>query len=194
MKQATKKLALSAMFMAVGIVLPFFTGQIPQIGKMLLPMHIPVFLCGLICGWQYGAAVGFILPLFRSVIIGMPPLFPVASSMAFEMAVYGFVAGFLYNRSRWQCIISLYRALFAAMIAGRVVWGMTQIIFLGITGSDFTFEMFLAGALLNAVPGILIQLIFIPAIMVALNRTGLVRFHKKHKEVVQAANGGTVSR
>lgn len=194
MKQTTKKLALSAMFMAVGIVLPFFTGQIPQIGKMLLPMHIPVFLCGLICGWQYGAAVGFILPLFRSVIMGMPPLFPVAASMAFEMAAYGFVAGFLYNRSRWQCIVSLYRALLAAMIAGRLVWGITQMIFLGITGSAFTLEMFLAGAFLNAVPGILVQLIFIPAIMVALNRTGLVRFHKKHKETVHAAESGSSGR
>lgn len=194
MKQTTKKLALSAMFMAVGIVLPFFTGQIPQIGKMLLPMHIPVFLCGLICGWQYGAAVGFILPLFRSVIMGMPPLFPVAASMAFEMAAYGFVAGFLYNRSRWQCIVSLYRALLAAMIAGRLVWGITQMIFLGITGSAFTLEMFLAGAFLNAVPGILVQLIFIPAIMVALNRTGLVRFHKKHKEAVHAAESGSSGR
>lgn len=194
MKQTTKKLALSAMFMAVGMVLPFFTGQIPQVGKMMLPMHIPVLLCGFICGWQYGMAVGFVLPLLRSVTMGMPPLFPVAASMAFEMAVYGFVAGFLYHRSRWQCIVSLYRALFAAMIAGRLVWGITQIIFLGMTGSAFTLEMFLAGALFNAVPGILVQLIFIPAIMVSLNRTGLVRFHKKNAKAVQAAGGETGTR
>ncbi len=58
-------LTLAAMFMAIGIVLPFFTGQIPQIGKMLLPMHIPVLLCGLICGWQYGLIVGFVMPFLR---------------------------------------------------------------------------------------------------------------------------------
>ena len=66
MKKSIKNMTLSAMFMAIGIVLPFFTGQIPRIGNMLLPMHIPVFLCGLICGWQYGAVVGFLLPLLRS--------------------------------------------------------------------------------------------------------------------------------
>ena len=60
-----KNLALSAMFIAIGQVLPFFTGQIPQIGNMLLPMHIPVLLCGLICGWKYGALVGFTTPLLR---------------------------------------------------------------------------------------------------------------------------------
>lgn len=192
MKRTTKNIALSAMFMAVGMILPFFTGQIPQIGKMLLPMHIPVLLCGLICGWQYGAVVGFILPLFRSVLLGMPPLFPTAAAMAFEMAAYGFVAGYLYNRSRWQCIISLYRSLLVAMLAGRLVWGIVQIVFLGITGSAFTFEMFLAGALLNAIPGILVQLILIPAIMVALNRTGLVRFRKE--QPAAAVSGGTGSR
>lgn len=192
MKRTTKNIALSAMFMAVGMILPFFTGQIPQIGKMLLPMHIPVLLCGLICGWQYGAVVGFVLPLFRSVLLGMPPLFPTAAAMAFEMAAYGFVAGFLYNRSRWQCVISLYRSLLVAMLAGRLVWGIVQIVFLGITGSAFTFEMFLAGALLNAIPGILVQLILIPAIMVALNRTGLVRFRKE--QPAAAVSGGTGSR
>ena len=179
MKKTTKNLALSAMFMAIGFILPFFTGQIPQIGNMLLPMHLPVFLCGLICGWQYGAAVGALLPLMRSVTFGMPPLFPTAAAMALEMAAYGFIAGFVYGRSRWQCIISLYRAIIAAMIGGRIVWGAAQILFLGIGGNAFTWQMFLSGALLKAIPGIIIQLTLIPAIMVALNRTGLVRLHKE---------------
>lgn len=74
MKKSIKNLTISAVFLAVGLVLPFFTGQIPAIGNMLLPMHIPVFLCGLICGWQYGAAVGFILPLFRSLLFSAPPI------------------------------------------------------------------------------------------------------------------------
>ena len=71
MNDKIKKLTLSAMFLAIGMILPFFTGQIPRIGNMLLPMHIPVLLCGLICGWQYGAAVGLVLPLLRSMTLGM---------------------------------------------------------------------------------------------------------------------------
>ena len=161
------------------MVLPFLTGQIQQIGNMLLPMHLPVFLCGLICGWQYGVAVGFILPLLRSVTFGMPPLFPTATAMAFELATYGLVAGLLYGRSRWQCVIALYRSLIAAMLAGRIVWGIVQIVLLGLSGSAFTWQMFMAGTLLNSIPGIVVQLILIPAIMVALNRTGLVTFQRK---------------
>lgn len=179
MKKTTQKLTLSAMFLAVGMVLPFLTGQIPQIGNMLLPMHLPVFLCGLICGWNYGAAVGFILPLIRSAVFGMPVFFPNATGMAFELMTYGLVAGLLYGLSKWQCILALYRALIAAMIAGRAVWGLVQVIQLGISGSAFTWQMFMAGALINAIPGLIVQLILIPAIMVALNRTGFVPFQKK---------------
>ena len=87
MSKNLKNMTLAALFLALGLVLPFFTGQIPQIGSMLLPMHIPVFLCGLICGWQYGAAVGFVVPLMRSVLFGMPPLFPTATAMAFELQI-----------------------------------------------------------------------------------------------------------
>lgn len=176
MKKTAKNLTLSAMFMALGMVLPFLTGQIQQIGNMLLPMHLPVFLCGLICGWQYGAVVGFVLPFLRSVTFGMPPLFPTATAMAFELATYGLVAGLLYKRSRWQCVVALYRSLIAAMLAGRIVWGAVEIVLLGLSGSSFTWQMFITGALLNAIPGIVVQLILIPAIMVALNRTGLVVF------------------
>lgn len=178
MKGTTKKLTLSAMFAAIGFVLPFFTGQIPQIGKMLLPMHIPVFLCGLICGWQYGAIVGFIVPLMRSVVFSAPILFPTAISMAFELATYGLVSGMLYEHSRWHCVIALYRAIIVAMLAGRLVWAVAQIILLGMSGGSFTWQMFIAGAFLNAVPGIIIQLTLIPSVMVGLNRTGLVPFHK----------------
>lgn len=169
-------LTLSAMFLAVGIVLPFLTGQIKQIGTMLLPMHIPVLLCGFICGWQYGLITGFILPIFRSILFSMPVLFPTAIAMAFELAAYGAVAGLLYSRSRWKCVIALYRSLIIAMLSGRVVWGIVQMLLLGIRGNRFTWQMFFAGAFLNAIPGIVLQLVFIPVVMVALNRAGLVRF------------------
>ena len=180
MKQTTRKkwihdLVLSAMFLA----LPFFTGQIPQIGSMLLPMHLPVFLCGLICGWQYGAVVGFVAPLMRMTLFGMPPLLT-AVAMAFELCAYGGIAGFLYNRSRWQCVVSLYRALLAAMVGGRAVWAAVRVLMTGVAGEPFTWQIFLSGALLNAIPGIILQLVFIPAVMVALDRTGMVHFHRPH--------------
>lgn len=183
---ALKKLVLSAMFLAIGIILPFFTGQIPQVGKMLLPMHLPVFFCGLICGWQYGLAVGLVLPVMRSAMFTMPVMFPTAIAMSFELAAYGAVAGFLYNRSKWQCIIALYRSLIIAMLAGRLVWGAVQAVLLGVSGNAFTLSAFFAGAFTTAIPGIILQLVFIPAVMVALDRTGLVRFRKAHKAEVCA--------
>lgn len=169
-----KNLTLAAMFLALGLVLPFLTGQIPAVGNMLLPMHIPVLLCGLLCGWQYGLAVGFILPILRSFLFSMPPMFPTAISMAFELATYGFVIGILYARSKWRCIVSLYRSMLVSMLAGRAVWGLVQMLLLGIGEGGFTFAAFLSGAFLNAVPGILLQLILVPAIMLALRRAKLV--------------------
>lgn len=169
-------LTLSAMFLAIGLVLPFFTGQIPQIGNMLLPMHIPVLLCGLICGWQWGLGVGFILPLLRSLLFSMPKLYPTAVAMAFELAVYGLVIGLLYWKSRRQNIAAVYCSMIIAMVAGRVVWGVVQVILLGVGENAFTWQAFMAGALLKAIPGIILQLVLIPAIMAVLNRTGLVKF------------------
>ena len=175
-KQTTQNFVLAAMFMALGLVLPFLTGQIQQIGNMLLPMHLPVLVCGLICGWQYGAVVGFVLPLLRFALFGMPPIYPMGVSMAFELAAYGFLVGWLYSHSRWQCIISLYRCLIAAMVGGRLVWGAVRVLLSGVAGQAFTWEMFLSGALLTAVPGIILQLTLIPALMLALDRSGLVKF------------------
>lgn len=177
-KQTTQNFVLAAMFMALGLVLPFLTGQIQQIGNMLLPMHLPVLVCGLICGWQYGAVVGFVLPLLRFALFGMPPIYPMGVSMAFELAAYGFLVGWLYSHSRWQCIISLYRCLLAAMVGGRLVWGAVRVLLSGVAGQAFTWEMFLSGALLTAIPGIVLQLTLIPALMLALDRTGLVKFRR----------------
>lgn len=188
MEQKTlKNLTLSSMFVAIGMVLPFLTGQIPQIGNMMLPMHIPVMFCGLICGWQWGALAGFVLPLMRSLIFSAPILYPRAIAMAFELLTYGAVAGFLYNRSKWQCIIALYRSLIAAMISGRIVWATAEMILLGLQGDIFTSEMFFTGAFATAIPGIILQLVFIPAMMVALDRTGLVKFKKAAKKKTETA-------
>ena len=185
MRKYTRNLTLSALFLALGYVLPFLTGQIPQFGSMLLPMHIPVFLCGLICGWQYGVIVGLILPLTRSLFFFMPPFY-VALAMTFELATYGFVAGFLYSRARRQGIVALYRSIIIAMLAGRLVWGVAEIIIFGLQGNSFTWQAFMAGAFVNAVPGIIVQLVLIPAIMFALDKTGLIKF--KRSEIPEAAD------
>ena len=114
---------------------------------------------------------------------------PNGIAMAFELAAYGAISGFLYNRSKWQCVVSLYRSLIIAMFGGRVIWGIVRVVMIGMTGNAFTWQMFMAGAFLNAVPGIILQLVFIPALMVALNKTGLVRFHSEQKVAVKAGQG-----
>lgn len=181
-KAMIRNMTLSAMFLAIGMLLPFLTGQLQQIGNMLLPMHLPVFLCALICGWKYGVPMAFILPIFRSLVFGMPPIFPTAISMAFELATYAFAAGFLYEKSRWQCVKALYRCIIAAMIAGRAVWGAVQAVLLGASGNALTFKAFMTSAFINAWPGIILQLVFIPAVMVALDRAKLVPFSKTRKK------------
>ena len=183
MSQKTKNLTLSALFIALGLVLPILTGNLKQLGNAFLPMHLPVFLCGLIVGPVYGLIVGLILPILRHFTFGMPPLYPTAIAMSFELATYGVVSGFVYKNSRWKCIIALYEALIIAMIAGRVVWGIVTFILLGVNGQTFTWQAFMAGAILNAIPGIIFQLIFIPALMLALHKTGLVHVHKKIDKV-----------
>ena len=118
-----QKCCYSAMFLALALVLPLFTGQIQEIGSMLLPMHVPVLFCGLICGWLYGLFVGFVAPLLRTAIFGMPPIYPTSITMAFELATHGFVIGFIYHKLKYQCIFGIYKALIPAMILGRCVWG-----------------------------------------------------------------------
>ena len=177
-QRPVQTLVTAAMLLAVGYILPFFTGQIPQIGNMLCPMHLPVLLCGLLCGWKYGLAVGFLLPLLRSAVLTAPPMFPTAIAMAFELGAYGLLVGWLYARSRWQCVAALYRCLILTMIGGRVVWAAVRIVLSGVSGQAFTWQMFLSGAFLTAIPGIILQLAFIPVVMVALDRTGMVRFRR----------------
>ena len=135
------------MFLALGFVLPFFTGQIPQIGNMLLPMHLPVLLCGLICGWQYGLVIGLCLPLVRSMIFGMPPIFPTGIAMTFELAAYGLIVGLVYQAARQKNTLSVYRALIIAMIGGRIIWGIVRVLLTGVGSQAFTWHLFLEGAL-----------------------------------------------
>ncbi len=169
MAVSAKHMVLAAFFLALGIIMPFLTGQIPGIGNMLLPMHIPVLVCGYVCGWQWGLAVGFVVPLLRSAMFGMPPMMPTAAAMAFELAAYGAVTGIL-NRVLPDKEAFVYVSLAGAMIAGRLVWGIVSIPLYGVAGKAFSWQIFMGGALLNAVPGIILQLVLIPVIIMSLKR------------------------
>ena len=161
-----RKLTLSGMFLAMALLMPFLTGQIPQVGSMLCPMHIPVILCGFFCGGLWGLLVGAVAPILRSFLFGMPPLFPVAFCMMFELAVYGLVAGVLYRalpKKKW----AVYGALACAMVLGRVVWGVVMLFCIG---GGFGMEAFLAGAVTTALPGIVLQLVLIPVIVIAMEK------------------------
>ena len=95
-KQQLQKMVLVALCLALAFVLPFFTGNNPEIGSIFCLLHLPVLLAGFLCGGYWGLAVGFTSPLLRSLIAGMPPLFPTAVAMSFELATYGLLAGLLY--------------------------------------------------------------------------------------------------
>ena len=111
-----RNVVLAALFLALAFVLPMVTGHLPQVGNMLCPMHFPILLCGFVLGGPWGLAVGFAAPLLRSVLFGMPPMFPIAISMAFELAAYGAVSGWLYRRVK-HTLPMTYATLAAAMVA-----------------------------------------------------------------------------
>ena len=169
-----KKLAISGLCLALAMVLPFLTGQIPQIGAMLSPMHIPVLLCGFICGWKYGLLVGIVAPSLRYLLFGMPPLFPTGLAMSFELAAYGLLAGILYRiLPKKPC--NVYVSLLGAMLGGRIIWGIVMwLISMFAVDVSFGFSAFLAGAFANAVPGIILHLFLIPIIILPLKKTGYI--------------------
>ena len=167
------KLVYAAVCLALCLVLPFLTGQIPQIGDMLCPMHLPVLLCGFLCGWQYGLIVGAIAPVLRSAIFTMPQMFPTAAAMTFELAAYGALAGVFYRifPKKPQYI---YASLILAQIGGRLVWGPVRYFFTGLAGKEFPIEAFFAGAFVNAYPGIIAQIILVPLIVFAMKKARLL--------------------
>lgn len=167
-----RRLIASAICLALALILPFLTGQLQSIGNMLCPMHIPVLLCGFLCGWPWGLAVGFLAPLLRSALFGMPLFFPIGISMAFELAAYGAIAGILH-RTLSPSPASLYGCLLTAMVGGRLLWGCVRFLLAGLDRAEFPFSAFLAGAFTNAIPGILLQFLLVPPLVMALNRAGL---------------------
>ena len=170
------KMILAALFLALAYVMPFLTGQIPEIGSMLCPMHIPVLLCGFICGPVWGGIVGLIAPLFRSLLTGgFPPMFPTAVCMAFELAAYGAAAGLMHQLlPRRKPYI--YCSLIIAMTVGRLVWGAAMFLCVGV-GGGFTLAAFLAGAITNAIPGILLQIVLIPVLVMILDNPKILKLN-----------------
>ena len=163
------KLILSAMFLALALVLPFLTGQLQQLGNMLCPMHIPVILCGFFCGPLYGLAVGAIAPVLRFFMFGMPPLMPIGAAMSFELATYGLVSALMY-RILPKKKPYIYVSLIVAMLSGRAVWGLVRAVMYGLGKAEFGMPAFIAGAFTNAVPGIILQIVLIPILVMALEK------------------------
>ncbi|WP_125153988.1 ECF transporter S component [Clostridium rectalis] len=167
----TKSLVKASLFLALGLIVPyiFHISGIP--GQIFLPMHIPVLLCGFIVGKREGLIVGFITPVISSLLTGMPPIYPVGISMAFELAAYGWVAGYMYNNKEHN----IYLALIVAMLLGRAVSGLLNFLLLTSGGKAFVLYMFMANSFVKAFLGILLQLIIVPLIvkLVARNSKGV---------------------
>lgn len=167
-KLTVRRLTYSAVCLALAMVLPLITGNVPRVGNMLCPMHIPVLLCGFICGARWALAVGAVAPLIKSAFFGVPVMLPMALSMAVELAVYGAVSGLLSRRLRSRGVFGLYASLLGAMLAGRAAWGAARVLLSLAMGDNFPLSAFVAGAFTNAVPGIVLQLIIIPPTVAAL--------------------------
>lgn len=168
----TKNLVTSGICLALCLLLPMLTGHIPTIGNMLLPMHLPVLICGFVAGPFWGLLVGLIAPILRSLLFGMPPMMPTAIAMTFELAAYGFLTGHLSRRLAAGPVYT-YLSLIGAMLGGRIVWGIAAFILYSILGTAFTLQMFFASAFTTAILGIVIQLVIIPPIVSALKKAGL---------------------
>lgn len=168
-----KKIVFTGLFLALGQILPFLTSEIPQIDMMMLPVYIPVFLCGYICGWSSGLVVGLITPLMRSILFGMPPMYPNAVAMAFELAMYGLLAGILCKLFPQKRVFT-YITMIIAMLCGRTVWGIVRVFQTGVACSFFTWAVFMFDALFYSVISIIVQVALIPFILIALMKTKII--------------------
>ena len=151
-----KNLVMAALFTAIGVVLPQAFHMIPNAGSIILPMHIPVLICGMTAGGFYGAIAGALTVSLSILINGMPPLFPTGVCMIVELAVYGLVSGVII-----------------AMLAGRAANGLAMTAAMGMAGKAYTLQAFLTAAFVTALPGIIIQLVLIPPVVMALEKTHL---------------------
>jgi uncharacterized membrane protein len=168
-----KRLVLSALFIALCVVLPIVFHAIPNAGSIVLPMHLPVLLCGMLCGWPFGLACGILGPLLSSLLTGMPPM-AVLPSMLCELAVYGLLTGLLMGRIKTgKRIIDIYIPLICAMLTGRVFYGILNALIF--KAGSYTIMVWLTSAFITSLPGILIQLILIPILIYILEKARLIK-------------------
>lgn len=171
-KSAVKKSIITAVCIALCVVLPQAFHAIPNAGSIYLPMHIPVLLCGLICGWPYGLLCGLAGPALSALITGMPPA-AVLPGMMVECGVYGLTAGLLMQLVRTKRLYAdLYISLVAAMLLGRVVSGAAKALIF--SAGSYSMASWVAGSFVTALPGIIIQLALLPSIVYALMRARLI--------------------
>lgn len=166
---STRKITLSAFFISLGLILPLLTGQIQGLGMMLTPMHFPILIGGIVCGEAAGLMIGIITPLLRSVLFQMPIMFPSAFAMAFELGAYGWFFAYFYKKLKVYPL-GIYIALILAMLCGRLIWGLVMTLIMNLQGNPYTMSMFISGAVLNSLPGILLQLLLIPMIVKSLRK------------------------
>ena len=173
-----RRLTSSAVCLSLCMLLPFITGQNPMLGSALGLMHIPVLLCGFVSGPVQAAVVGLVAPIMRSAIFGMPPMMPMAFSMSYEMAAYGFISGALYKALPKKAV-NIYVSLIIAMLLGRVVFGIAMAAVTGATSSLAVFfagaQAFTVSAFVDAVPGLILHVVLIPLLVMALRKAGIVR-------------------
>ena len=166
-----KKIVLTALFTALCVVLPMAFHSIPNAGSIFLPMHIPVLLCGLVCGWAYGGLCGLVGPLLSSVLTSMPPV-AVLPGMMVECCVYGLVTGLMLRYVRTgKTTLDLYLSLVAAMLLGRVLSGIAKAL---IFTPGMSLAAWAAASFVTAIPGIIIQLVLIPLLVLALTKAKLL--------------------
>ena len=168
MPTKTKRTVICGLCIALCYVLPVAFHAI-GLGGALSPMHIPVLLCGLVCGGGYGALCGLLGPILSSLISSMPPALMLVRMIP-ELCTYGLVAGLLYALRRKPSISYTYLCLISAMLAGRAVWGVTKAALLGLGGKAFTVSAFFIGGFADALPGIILQLLLIPVTVKLLER------------------------
>lgn len=166
-----KQMTLAAVCAALCVVLPIAFHSVPNAGSVFLPMHIPVLICGLICGWPYGLVCGLMGPLLSSIITGMPPAV-ILPSMMVECGIYGLTASLVLKFLRTgNTYADLYIALVAAMLAGRVISGIAKAL---IFSPGLAMSAWVTSSFVTALPGILIQLVFLPSVVFALMKAGIV--------------------
>lgn len=180
----TRRLVHTALFISLGIIMPLAFHSVPNAGRIFLPMHIPVLLCGIICGFPLGTVCGILTPLLSSLLTGMPPM-AMLPSMLFELAVYGTVTSVLVRFIPVKNFYAkTYISLTGAMLAGRAIYGVLNALFF--SAGKYSFKIWLSAAFITAWPGILIQLIAIPAILTAFKKAGFFNYNVSGKEAEKA--------